>query len=73
VITLTMHTKAAAPKVRVGASQSPTLPAAMRDGQHDFDFNIGEIETVSSAPPYLSTIAQSHSASGAGAAAAFTD
>ena len=26
---------------RVGASQSPTPPAAMRDGQHDFDFNIG--------------------------------
>jgi hypothetical protein len=45
VITLTMHTKAAAPKVRVGASQSPTLPAAMRDGQHDFDFNIGVWKT----------------------------
>jgi hypothetical protein len=26
---------------RVGASQSPTPPTAMRDGQHDFDFNIG--------------------------------
>jgi hypothetical protein len=25
----------------VGASQSPTPPAAMHDGQHDFDFNIG--------------------------------
>jgi hypothetical protein len=26
---------------RVGASQSPTPSTAMRDGQHDFDFNIG--------------------------------
>jgi len=26
---------------RVGASQSPTPATAMRDGQHDFDFNIG--------------------------------
>jgi hypothetical protein len=29
---------------RVGASQSPT-PPAMRDGQHDFDFNIGVWKT----------------------------
>lgn len=26
---------------RVGASQSPTSSPAVRDGQHDFDFNIG--------------------------------
>jgi hypothetical protein len=26
---------------RVEASQSPTPPAVVRDGQHDFDFNIG--------------------------------
>ena len=30
---------------RVGASQSPTPPTAMRDGQHDFDFNIGVWKT----------------------------
>jgi hypothetical protein len=26
---------------QVGASESPTAPTVMRDGQHDFDFNIG--------------------------------
>ena len=26
---------------RVGAPQSPAASAALRDGQHDFDFNIG--------------------------------
>jgi hypothetical protein len=29
----------------VGASQSPTPPSATRDGQHDFDFNIGVWKT----------------------------
>jgi hypothetical protein len=30
---------------RVGASQSPSPSTAMRDGQHDFDFNIGVWKT----------------------------